>query len=251
MDEDEAPEMTDEETIRVCIEQVAMLEDDIRRRDELIAALRVGAEAIRDQGYRAGIEAAANEAWNVIAAHATDSIPLALADEVRDYIRALSQPREPTPSPAATLCGSEEDDEDSYRRRVASEDAHAPVCEVCNRPATSPVHATSLDGLIGPTHGFQAKREDAHAPTYTVGGADGVVRTWAERVADVEARAERALCPACAGLGVCQSCAGTGRDDGRRHAAWVEVGKEAARDATCSCACGLGVCAGCDGTGRA
>ena len=112
-------------------------------------------------------------------------------------------------------------------------------------------HARESPAIVAAVEKF-IQREDAHAArTHTVLGADGVVRTWAERVADVEARAALPLCPACAGLGVCQSCAGTGRDDGRRHAAWVEVGKEAARDATCSCACGLGVCAGCDGTGRA
>ena len=196
MDEDEAPEMTDEETIRVCIEQVAMLEDDIRRRDELIAALRVGAEAIRDQGYRAGIEAAANEAWNVIAAHATDSIPLALADEVRDYIRALSQPREPTPSPAAAPTIHS----DACVGRV-----HDSLGCSCGAPREDAYVASDLTCEHGVRRGPcpRCQREDAPSP----------VRSWAERVADVEARAERALCPACAGLGVCAGCDGTGRDE--------------------------------------
>ena len=119
--------------------------------------------------------------------------------------------REPTPSHAAPR-----------------EDEHAPE---------SPAIVAAVEKFI--------QREDAHAArTHTVLGADGVVRTWAERVADVEARAALPLCPACAGLGVCAGCDGTGRDDGRRHAAWEAVGK-AARDATCSCACAQHPSGGC------
>ena len=105
-------------------------------------------------------------------------------------------------------------------------------------------HARESPAIVAAVEKF-IQREDAHAArTHTVLGADGVVRTWAERVADVEARAALPLCPACAGLGVCAGCDGTGRDDGRRHAAWEAVGT-AARDATCSCACAQHPSGGC------
>ena len=186
-----------------------------------------------ERGFKAGVEAAAR------VADRNDMSAWGIARE----IRALSQPREPTPSHADAPDDECPDCNDGILTRAFAVPHEIP-CPTCNGTMkASPAIVAAVEKFI--------QREDAHAArTHTVLGADGVVRTWAERVADVEARAALPLCPACAGLGVCAGCDGTGRDDGRRHAAWEAVGK-AARDATCSCACGLGVCAGCDGTGRA
>ena len=116
--------------------------------------------------------------------------------------RALSQPREPTPSPAAgeggpcVKCGTPFDASaddivwDSQRHHIG-----VAACRVCDFPALvdmdvdaepTPSPAEPLITTDDAERARYALGEDAYKGT--VSGADGVVRSWAERVADVEKR---------------------------------------------------------------
>jgi hypothetical protein len=82
---------------RAEIESMRSLWDERGREiDRLNAAL--GKE--RARGWADAVEAGSHEAWEVVASHARDTIPLSLADEVAAAIRSLAPPY---PEPAPTL----------------------------------------------------------------------------------------------------------------------------------------------------
>jgi hypothetical protein len=79
------------------------------------------------EGYRAGIEAAAL----TVAASWAELDPARRESDLIDRIQALSQPREPTPSPAATCtCGMPDGASQGHAPTCALPPA-APRCETC------------------------------------------------------------------------------------------------------------------------